>query len=343
MKVWILVLIIIFAVNAFAESEELSHLQHRECNLSLLAEIPTSIGIFGHLKGISYRNYLGNIPEMTGEMQIQAMQQLIQPWGQRIYAVNSVEEARAKNEMMIHRNIPPEKRDSNHYISPPEAYLFVLTNEDPDSYFKFYDHKPEKHHEIDAYFRRLAAETEVFYFDLAGNKVNLTEEEVHQIKNIHYNMNNEKDHFFYFTGWFSPLYIGVESIQRFKTSENNPQKYSNAYKTLSKLMRKLYEQGVRVTFNRDMDKVLQLAGLQERIGKSNKVSKKTDVEKTRFKKSFRDAYLALQATGNSYSVEVWSGDPDDPNTQLIGGTFGTMTGSYVKVDSLAYVSTRKVR
>ncbi|MCB9026628.1 MAG: hypothetical protein H6625_09950 [Bdellovibrionaceae bacterium] len=337
LKIGILFLLTLISWNSFASTLPES------CEWSL-SNTP-----FGDLaNGLTYRGYLGQNPPRTPDAELEAIKYLIMHWGLKIYAVKSEQEAAELHDLQLHRNLTKEQRaelGDSHYISPPEASVFIVTQDDPKSYLDFYNYKVSDRNKVNEFFHQLAAKSQVFYYSLDGNKVVLKSDEVKKLENVFYMMNNPDDHFFYVPGWFAPKFKGVESISRFMLSSQGDGKASNHYKDLNKLLRKFYKEGVRITFNRAMDDVLILAGTQARIGRTNKVSKKSDVEKEspRFNKANRQTYLDLMATNNAYSVEVWDGDPNDPKTKLIGGTFGKMVGSTLKVDSLAYISMKKVR
>lgn len=303
--------------------------------------------LFGDVtRGWSLRGFLGTQPEMTPENILIGIQNLVMPWGLRIYPVRSVEEALAHNVKSFNRGFSPEQIETmgdSHYTSPPDMPVYILVNDSPDSYERLYLEQRENKSLPHKVFHEVAATTEVFYFDLEGQRHILSKEQLAQLDSVSYNENNPSDHFFYQFGWFAPKFKGVESINRFMTSGTDPNKASRTYSDMSKKLRTLFKRGLRITFNRDMDQLLILAGTQERIGSNNKVARQTDPELSRFNKKTRDGYLELQAEGHAYSVEVWDGDPNDPNTHLLGGTFGRISGTVVSVDSLAYVAMRKVR
>ncbi|MCB0391338.1 MAG: hypothetical protein KDD58_08605 [Bdellovibrionales bacterium] len=330
MRISLLLIILCWPFLTFADL--------KECNRSLDIDTP-----YGNLsEGISYRGFLGNSPTATPEAQLDAMKYLIMRWGLKIYAVNSEIDAQSHHDLKLNRDIPVEERKSEHYISPPDAPLYVITNKNPNLYLDFLQDKNDI--DVNQYFHNLANVSEVFFFKLNGEKVKLSKEEIERLKNVIYHKNDDSDHFFYVPGWFAPTYVGVESVTRFMTSSSSPNKTSSQYKELSKEMRQFVKNGGRITFNKALDDLLIMAGTQARIGRTNKVSKKEDIEKNpRYNKANRDVYLELQKQGKAFSVEVWDGDPNDSNTRLLGGTFGKINGSMITVESLAYVEMRKVR
>ena len=316
------------------------------CNGSLTLDTP-----FGDIRqGLTYRGYLGQDPPITAQNRVLGLQYLIQEWGLKIYAVNSEEEAHRMHDLALHRGFHAEERNElgeDHYISPPDAPLFIITTDDPKTFLEhFYGLKEADKHVVNRFFHDLAANSSIFYYTLDGEKVTLNSDDLARIQKVFYLKNNDTDHFFYAFGWFAPKFKGVESISRFMMSSKGDGNPSSTYKEMSKLLRSLYKKGYRLTFNRAMEKVLILAGTQERRGRNNKVSKK-DLEEIennpRFNQNGRQAYLDLMKTKNAFSVELWDGDPEDPKTNLVGGTFGIMDRSFVKIDSLAYMAVRKVR
>lgn len=274
--------------------------------------------------GVTARGFISAFPDVHAETMREATAKGLMYWGLRIYIVKSILEAEAHWKSVT---------------DPMMKGFYLLDRAGRFDFGKFDPESLETAKEGPAVFQTLYKNSELIQFQYADGLIASSDrpEASREVllkgvddDFVRANMNPEKIElhltekvpFVVQGGW---AYTKLRGVVLTEDTVN-----SSTYKNLRYLMRRLYRQGWRITFNKDFVQSLNQVRDQLRLnnGKWQANSRfrnhelyQTTIEK--FKK------------GSAISVEFW-----DPEGRLAGSVIGEVHGSLYSADSVSYNMTQ---
>jgi len=252
---------------------------------------------------IGYRGFVSAKPGLNQETMIAGTLGGFMYWGQRVHIAGDLAQA-----LEHHNNLTI--KDGKTEILMAAFYLISDLN-----HIQLEEMSKRPREEITKFFSE-ECKKGVYYYDNQWVQVPVRFLESNFIEVDLIMMNPGEGYFFYQRGWFSPAIRGVIKFSNLVGSKT--------VKNIRSVSRNLYRKGFNITFNQNIEAVMQGCRDQARKGQGKGAG-------SRITDALIKSYAELLSMGKAYSVELRNSQGD-----IVAGTFGFVGGSELACDSVFY-------